>query len=134
MINLKKEVTIKKILNLFLVILLISPLVSAFDIEDLFYGEWGDWIILGLVFIVLFAFIHFALSKKYFKDNVGVAAVISLASSAIISYALFATGRLEQLIEIISLSGQTITIIGVIIIGIVILWSFLKFTKKSFKP
>lgn len=123
----------KKILSLF-AFLLVLPLVSAFYIEDILYSEWGEFIVLAAVFIIIFAFIHFSLSKSFFKENIGTCAVISLAISALISYALYKEEAIDWLIEIISTGSSIIVTIGVIIVFIVILWAFIKFLKKSFKP
>jgi len=129
----------KKIL-IFLTILLVltMPSVLAFDSYDLEYMLYdlmdNEFVILGLVFVVLFAFIHFSLSRKIFKENIGACAVIALASSAIISFALYREGAIDWLMEWVAFSGKTLAIIGIIVVFLVILWAFVKFTKKSFKP
>lgn len=80
----------KKILFI-LLILSSLPLVSAQSWNSYGYGYLSpqdllnnEWVVFGLIFAVFFAVIFFALGKT-FRDNLGVAAIVSLALSFFIS-------------------------------------------------
>jgi len=121
--------TNKKILSLSILILTL-PLVSAtFYLEDIIENQT---IILAVVFLILFTILRFALAKTVFRENNMVSALIALCISALITFALFQRGTIDELMYVISTSSQVLVTIGVIIISIVIIWAFVKFIRAAF--
>lgn len=123
-----------KILILIALASILIPLASAlyldqYSIEDFFQSEI---VILTIVFLILFAFVYAALLKSVFKDQKQIAAVVALGVSALITIALYTQGGIDYLLEMTSSGSQIIVTLGVIIIGIVIVWAFVKFLGKSF--
>jgi len=123
------------LLLLSIIVLLISPLISAYDFGGSGWGGWGyysspldylqnEWVIFGIVFLVFFAIIFYTVNKAF--NNPGVSGVIALGLSLMIAMVMAQRGLLYGYLgeEI----GSWILIIAVLIgIGFLI-----RFVHESF--
>ncbi len=106
------------------------PVVSAFlYLEEIVENEI---VILALVFLVLFTVIRFALSRSIFRRSNAVSAIIGLCIAALITFALYENGTIEELMYVISTSSQVVVTVVIIAIGIAIIWACVKFIGLTF--
>ena len=124
------------ILSFILGIMLVSFVSAQYwggrlSLSDLLYNIDPSNIILGVVFIVVFAILYFSLSR-FFKDREGrpnkvIAAVIALSAALLITYGINRTGfNIEGLFYNIGISREALYIILPILVMAGLIYAILK--------
>lgn len=119
----------KKLLTTILLTILALPLISAqwgggYYGSPLDYLE-NEWVIFGIIFIIAFAVIYFAVHKT-FKENKAIAAVIALGISLLISLAMAQRGLLY------SYAGDTIGNMALLVGFLIVVIAMFKVLLENF--
>jgi len=105
---------------------------GRFSLDEFLYRINPETVVFSILFIILFAFIYYALSKvfrsrrPYEKSNVAIPAIISLATSALIIYGIYLSDLRYILSDIAYYSYILDYLIPILIIIFVIylIWLF----------
>lgn len=111
------------VLTLFLTNLVSAQYFGSFSLGNLLNSIPESTMVLGVLFIISFALINFALSRV-FRDNKTISGIISLAISLLIIWGVNRTGfDFEGIFDGLGISGDALFIIFpfILIIGIIIL-------------
>ena len=121
------------IIFLFLINFASAQFGESFSLSSLLSSIEPSLIILGVIWIVSFAVIYFAMSKSIFKEQNVIAAVIAFAVSLLITYGYNQSGyTFETTLPSIGISMDFIySVIPIIFIGIVI-FLFVKLKSTAF--
>lgn len=119
----------KKLLMIILTTLAL-PLISAYSWGKGYYGSpldylENEWVIFGIIFIIAFAVIYFAVYKT-FKENKAIAAVIALGVSLLISLAMAQRGLLY------SYAGDTIGNMALLVGFLILVIAMFKVLLENF--
>jgi len=121
----------------FIISFALINLVSAIDsLGDIFDGLEASTVILGALFIIFFAVIHYSLSKT-FKDKQGrpnttISAIISFCISLLIVFGVHKTGiDYENFVYDIGISGGFLTSVGPWLFLIILAFLFWALKSKA---
>lgn len=112
---------------------------GRFSLDEFFYRINPETVVFGILFIIFFAFIYYALSKvfrsrhPYERPNVAIPAVISLATSALIIYGIYLSDFRYILSDIAYYSYILNYLIPILIIIFVIylIWLFERRSRRN---
>lgn len=121
------------IIFLFLISFASAQFGESFSLSSLLSSIEPSLIILGVIWIVSFAFVYFALSKSVFKEQNVIAGVIAFAVSLLITYGYNKSGyTFEAVLPSVGISMDFIySVIPLIFIGIVV-FLFIKLKSVAF--
>ncbi len=132
------DVFMKKIPILLTIFLVYINMVSAQGFGDFYFGGLFSYFNLSMyldavLFIGVFALVHFALKRSQLKDNEGTCFVVSFSVSSFVMYGVLSTGfSLENLINSLGLSQGLLSIIFWVIGVAIVFFLIQKFGFVNF--